>query len=470
MSIVQRITNLFRRSTLDQEIEAELRSHIEMRTADNIAAGMSPEEARRQAVLRFGSRVGMKERVIAVDAHMFLDSLWQDLCYGLRMLRKSPGFTAVAVLTLALGIGANTAIFSLIDAILLRDLPVHDPGQLVEVMPANKNGDNAFMSLPTLEELDRRQQVFSDMFGWWGDAVVNAEIHGALQRVDLYAVDGRFYSELGASPYLGRLILPGDVNLHSGAPAQVAVLGYNFWRNQFSADPAVIGKTIRIENLPFEIIGVSADGFTGMSASIEPEITIPLTAEPLIAGVPLAHLYDRKTRLLDVTARLGDGVTFKQAVAQLQALWPSVRADTVPPDYSVVQRQEFLSYNLDVKRAGKGFTVLHKQFVEPLYVLMGIAGLVLLIACVNLASLVMSRAAARSHEMAVRLALGAGRGRLVRQVLTEALMLSLAGAALGLLLACWGSEALSHFILSQIFVIPAQLKLTPDGHILAFTI
>jgi putative ABC transport system permease protein len=459
-----------RKREFEAEMSEELRDHLEQQTAVNIAVGMTPEEARRQARRQLGAVEGVKESCREERRGFWLETLCADVRYGLRIMRRNPGFSCVAVLTLALGIGANTAIFSLIDAILLRVLPVRSPGQLVEVMPADRHGDNAGMSLVTLEEIEGQQRVFSTMFGWWGDAIVNAEIRGSLERVDLYAVDGKFYTELGASPYLGRLIVPGDVNLHGGAPVQVAVLGYDFWRSRFGGDPGLVGTTIRIEDVPFEVVGVSRQGFTGLSASLEPEITIPLTAEPIVFGNRSERVYDRKWQGLDVTARLKDGVTFEQAKAQLEALWPNVQQETVPGDYSAAERQDFLANRLEVKRAGRGFSVLHKRFVEPLYVLMGIAGLVLLIACVNLASLLVSRAAARSHEIGVRLALGASRGRLVSQLLTEAVILSAAGGAAGLGLAYWGSHALADFVLSQIFIVPARLNLAPDGRILGFTI
>ena len=398
-----------------------------------------------------------------------MQTLWQDLRFGLRMLARLPAFTIVAVLTLALGIGANTAIFSLIDAILFRDLPVRNPSQLVEVMPADRHGDNAGMSLPMLEEFRKRQRVFRSMFAWWGGGIVNAEFGGVKLRADLWAVDGGFYSELGAAPYLGRFMTPSDVNLHEGAPAQLAVLGYDFWRSQLGGDPSVIGKTIRIEDMPFEIVGLTRQDFTGLRIDTQPAITIPITAEPLVFGEPLDRVYDRGWTALDVTARLKDAISLAQANAQLQALWPSIREEMVPAGYSAFQRQEFLSHGLVVKSAAKGFSPLHKRFVEPLYILMGIAGLVLLIACVNLASLLVSRAAARSHEFSVRVALGAGRLRLVQQLLTESVMLSVAGAAAGFALAHWSSKALAHFILSQTLFMAGRLNLSPDAHVLGFT-
>src|SRR5690348_10973453 len=255
MSFVGRIANLFRRSKLDQEIEAELRSHIDMRAADNVAAGMSAEEARRQAVLRFGGRAAMKERVIAADAHMSLDSLWQDLCYGVRMLRKSPGFTAVVVLTLALGIGANTAIFSLMDTVMYRLLPVQRPNELVQVgMMTHGFGRSprTIYTNPLWESVRARQDNFAGVLAW-GDRQFNLAPSGIAQDVRGIYVSGSYFPTLGVRPAEGRLITPDDDR--RGCPG-VAVLGYGFWQQHFGGAP-VTGKTISMDGHPFEIIGRS---------------------------------------------------------------------------------------------------------------------------------------------------------------------------------------------------------------------
>src|SRR6185437_15199641 len=242
MSILRRITNLFRRSKLEQEIEAELRSHIEMRTADNMAAGMSPKEARRDALLRFGGRAGMKERVIAADAHMFLDTLWQDLCYGVRVLRKSPGFTAVAVLTLALGIGANTAIFSIVNAVLLRSLPYPDPDRLVRIFfnePGVGLRDVRF-SKPELDDLQTRSGVFEDV----SPILEGSEIvTGAGQPERVEGVNGSFsyFAMLGVTPQIGRLFGPQD-SVPGFSPT--IVISDALWRRAYGADPNVVGRII----------------------------------------------------------------------------------------------------------------------------------------------------------------------------------------------------------------------------------
>jgi putative ABC transport system permease protein len=460
---------LVHRRQLDRDLEDELEFHLAMREEKMGRKTAASGEARDSARRFFGNPTLLKERCRELWAFASLERLCQDVRYALRILRANPAFTTVAILSLALGIGANTAIFSLIDAILLRDLPVHNPGQLVELMPADPKGDNAGMSIPMLEEFERRQQVFSSMFAWAQHSIVNVATGKTFARTDLWGADGNLYAGLGARPLFGRLITPADVNLHRGAPAQVAVLGYDFWRNQLDGDPSAIGATIRIEDIPFEVIGVTRENFTGLRADTELAITVPITAFPLVSGQPLGRVYERSWQVLDVTARLKKGFTLAQAAAQLESLWPAVQAATVPPDDSPFDRQQFFSNHLVVKSAARGFTPLHKRFVEPLYVLIGIAGLVLLIACVNLASLLVSRAAARAHEIGVRVALGASRSRLARQLLTEAVVLSVSGAVLGFAVAEWGSRKLADFILSQIFFTPGRLNLQPDWRVLGFT-
>jgi predicted permease len=410
----------------------------------------------------------------------------QNLAYTLRVLRKSPGFTAVAVLSLALGIGANTAIFTLINALLLRDVPVRQPERLVEVSPvrcenARITADvsrascsqfdrKIFFSYPMYRELERQQRVFSAVIGWSsGFDVARVEVNGALSQNEVFAVSGNYHSELGATPLLGRLLTPKDADPHSGSTLRVAVLGYEFWQRRFGGAPDAIGKQIRIEGTPFTIIGVTRKWFTGLSTGEPPEITIPITAQPLVEPGVFKSLDDRSLLWVMVTGRLKDGVTIDQAHTQLQSFWPDLLAATASSPTPGLRRQRFLSMGLDVSAARRGVAPeLRAQFTRPLYLLLGIVGLILLVACVNLANLMLARAAARAQEMSMRVALGASRWQLAGRVLTESLALSLGGAFLGVGFAYWGSSVLVT-LMTEGALTRVTLDLRPDLRVLGVT-
>jgi len=394
--------------------------------------------------------------------------LWQNLRYSFRALRKNPGFTAVAILSLALGIGANTAIFTLINALLLRDVSVRQPERLVEVSPVLLDR-KIFFSYPMYREIERQQRVFSAVIGWSSGDVVSVEVNGTLSQNEVYAVSGNFYSELGATPLFGRLLTPEDADPHSGSTQQVAVLSYEFWRGRFGGVPGAIGKQIRIEGTPFTIIGATHKWFTGMSIGEPPEITIPITAEPLILPGVFKSIDDRSLLWVMVTGRLKDGVTIDQAHTQLQSFWPDLLAATASSPTPGLRRQRFVSMGLDVSPARTGVAPeLRAQFTRPLYLLLGIVGLILLVACVNLANLMLARAAARAQEMSMRVALGASRWQLAGQVLTESLVLSLGGALLGVAFAYWGSRLLVS-LMTEDALTRVTLDLRPDLRVLGVT-
>lgn len=384
-------------------------------------------------------------------------SFLQDLRWGVRVLAKSPGFTAVAVLSLALGIGANTAVFSLLNALLLRDLPVRQPERLVELSVARR-GDKIPFSFPMLRELDRGQKVFSDLAGWTPGYISNVEMHGVPAQAYVNSVTGNFYALLGAAPLRGRLISPDDMNLGKPGRSPVAVLSFEYWQRRFGGAADAIGKEISIDGQPYTVIGVTRRWFTGMATGAPADLTIPMQST------------DQRALLwVWITGRLKDGVSLAQARAQLQSFWPEVLQATPSTETPGLRRQAFFAMGLDVSSAATGVNVvLRSRFRRPLNLLMGIVGLILLVACVNLASLMLARAAVRSHEMTMRVALGAGRWRLARQVLTESIILSASGALLGLAFAYWGSRLLVG-LFSQGYVTPIVLDLRPDGRVLMLT-
>jgi predicted permease len=396
---------------------------------------------------------------------VFVANLWQNLSYTLRVLGKNPSFTAVAVLSLALGIGANTAIFTLVNALLLRDLPVRQPERLVELSASRPDAKVPF-SYPMFREVDRGQRVFSDLIGWSG-ATFSVEINGVSSHNNVLAVTGNYYSALDIAPLRGRLLTLEDVNAHAGATFMVAVIGYDFWQRHFGGAPDVVGKQIRVEGQAFTIVGVTQKWFTGMTPGVPPEVTIPITAYPLVQGGSFS-LNERSVLWLFVTGRLKDGVDLAQARLQLLSFWPGVLEATASTQTPGLRRQRFLSMGLEVTPVSTGLAVdLRSQFSQPLHVLSGIVGLILLVACVNLANLMLARAAARGHEMGVRVAVGSSRGALVGQVLTESLVLSIAGALyIGLAFSYWGSRSLVIAMTEG----SVSLDLRPDVRVLSVAI
>jgi predicted permease len=398
-----------------------------------------------------------------------MGTFWQSLRYTLRILAKSPVFTTVAILSLALGIGANTAIFTLINALLLRDLPVQHAEQLVQLRATRPDAKVPF-SYPMLRELARHQRVFTGLVGWGGGGMFNVEANGTLSRDSLTSVTGNCYSELGVTPLLGRLFTPADSDPSSGVSNQVVVLGYAFWQRRFVGSHDVVGKQIRIEGHPFTIVGVTRKWFTGMNAGQPPDLTIPITAFPLLAEGNQFNIESRSLLWLFVTARLKSGVSIPQAHAQLESFWPDVLRATASTQDPGPRRDRFLSMGIEITPAAKGFSTSFRfEFARPLYVLAAIVALILLVACVNLANLMLARAAARSHEMSVRVAIGASRWSLAQQVFTESLVLSLSGALLGLAFANWGSRLLV-FLMTEQSPVPVSFDLSPDPLVLSLTI
>lgn len=392
-----------------------------------------------------------------------MDILRHDIRYSARMLLRNPVTTGVAILSLALGIGANTAIFSLMNAVVLRPLPVRNPSQLVKLStatPANPEREGA-LSLAMIQQLRKDQRVFSNLFAWTGGGIENVEANGVKYVASISAVSGEYFPTLGIKPRLGRWIAQADVGLDSGSSAAVAVIDYGCWQRRYQGDPFVIGKTIRVEGHPLTIIGVSPENFSGLIIDAATDVIVPIG----YAGT--TSFRNRKSLGLNASARLRPGVTLEQARAQVESLWPATLESSLPDGYSAAQRKAFLSRRIVVASGATGNSFLRREYTRPLFVLMGMVGLLLLIACANLANLMLARAAGRRQEFGIRIALGAGKWRIVRQMLTESLMLSAVGAALGLLMAGGASRLLLQTMWSGFT--PLVLDASPDLRVLAFT-
>ena len=393
-------------------------------------------------------------------------SFGRDIGSALRALRQTPGVTAIALLSLALGIGANTAIFSLLNAVVLRSLPVPQPEQLVALattIPDSVNGDQP-LSLQMFEELKRGQRVFSNVFAWRGGDISNFEGAGRHFTAALAAVSGEYYPAMRIAPAFGRFIANNDVALNSGSSNVVAVISYRAWRAWYGRDPHIVGKTLRIENQPFTIVGVEPEGYSGLIIDGATDVTIPLFAQ----GPQLSRdMRDPKMLWLRVYGRLKPGIDLKKARASVETLWPHVLAATQPADFQGDRRARFFARRITLESAATGVSFLRKRFAYSLKVLLAIVAAVLLIACLNLANLSLARAAARQHESGVRAALGATVWDQIRQPILESLLLSFAGALLGLALAYWTSQALLHITWTGLVKTP--LSKTPDLRVLAFT-
>lgn len=403
------------------------------------------------------------------------DTAVRDLRYSLRSLARTPGFTVIAILTLALGIGANTAIFTLLDQILLRLLPVKNPQELVLLTMRGHHygsnwGGNA-ISHPMFRDFRANNDVFTDMFCRFPYSG-SMSFDGRAERVDLELVSGTYFSILGLNPYLGRVLTPEDDRVPDGHP--YVVLNYGYWMSRFSGDPSVLGKTLTLNNYPYTVVGVLQPGFDGVELGRSPKLFVPIMMEKeLLVGVTDDMLKERRNRWVNAFGRLKPGVSREKAKAALQPFMHSMLEMEVKEKAfahaSSYDRQQFLKCYIEVLPGSQGRSYTRQTLSTPLWVLMATTGLVLLIACANLANLLLVRGSGRKKEIAIRLAMGATRLRIVFQLLVESLALSFLGAAAGLALAYWADKALMATYLPSDSG-GLKISTTPDLRILLFTL
>jgi putative ABC transport system permease protein len=399
-----------------------------------------------------------------------MQTLWQDIRHSLRLLRLNPGFTTVAILSLALGIGANAAIFQLLNAVRLRTLPVKDPQELATVRIGNRtwssgrtHGRYSDITNPQWEQIRDRQEGFTSISAW-AENDFNLATSGEARYAHGMFVSGDFFNVVEIQPLIGRLLTADDDR--RGCGAQAVVISYAFWQHEYNGDPSVIGRKIMLDGNPFPIVGVTPPSFYGVEIGRRFDVAVPICSEPVIRTEE-ALLNMRHGFWLASIGRLKPGWTVERATAQLNAASPAILEATVPEVYKPDNVKKYMEYRFAAFPASNGFSELRQEYENPLWILLAIAALVLLIACANLANLMLARASSREREVAVRLAMGASRSRLLRQMFVESLMLAVIGAALGAGLANLLSRFMVAFISTQ--GSPLFMDLHTDWRVLGFT-
>ena len=453
---LRRLGYLAKRRRIESELAEELEAHRSMRQHDLEAEGMPPDEAAAASRRALGNVTLAREDARAVWVLPWLEGLWQDARYACRAFYRAPAFAVTIVFVMSLGIGATTGVFGLVDGLMLKDLPVSRPERLVYFT------DPSF-SFPILREVrSRASQVFSNVSGW-DLSEAHVQWSSELEPREVLNATGTFFDTLGIAAAAGRLFGPDDDQVGGGRQGLVAVITHAAWRKRFGGDPSVSGRTVQIDGKTFTIVGVTPAGFFGVAPGLAPEIIIP------VATLKDAEWFEsHSSSSLHLLARLRDGLSIQQANAALTTFWPDVLETTTPTTLPAERRQMYLGRQTSLQTARAGFSRVRNQFAEPLWVLLGLVGLLMLVACASASNLLFARSVARNREMAVRLAIGAGRGRLIRQLLTEAAVWTAFASLLGLGFAMWGGAGLVALMSTRSE--PIVLDVTPGWRLVAFAI
>ena len=449
----------------DDELDKELRFHIDARVDDLIGEGAAPDEARRRVRLEFGGAMQTKEAVRDLGVWALVNGLVQDLRFAFRTLRATPVVTFVAVLSLALGIGANTAMFSLVNSLLLRSLPVKEPNRLVLIKGHEFENGYAEWNYPIWEQLRERRALFDSVAAYSPTARGNLTIPGDTQHIEGLIASGSFFETLGVPAVLGRVFGEADDRRDGGPDGPVAVISYRFWQRHFHGDAGAIGRTLPIENVAFTVIGVTPADFLGPDVGRGFDTIVPIGTEPLMSR--RESLVNSPTApWLHVIGRLKPDQTLEATQTALRGQQAHIFDVTRPP-WTGAALDDYLKQTFTVVPAATGNSSLRDRYQRPLITILAVVALVLLVACSNIANLLMARATARLHELSVRRALGASRWRLARQLLTESVLLATTGSALGLLIASWGSRLLVNQLSTRALTVVLDLSI--DRRVLAFT-
>lgn len=458
-----RLRSLFRRRRVEQELDDELRAHLEHQIDLHLASGLSRADARAAALTELGNVALIQEQCRDVRRVSLIEDAFRDLRYGLRSMRRAPGHTAVAALSLALAIGANTAIFSLVNVLLLRDLSVTSPDELIELGRLTPNGRGSF-SYPHYQRIHDQNMVLSGVVTM-SMGTVQATIGDAVRQPIGRYVSGNFFQVLGLSPAVGRLLSPDDDRLGAAEGLTPAVVSYGLWQREYGADPAIVGTALRIDAVLFTIVGVLPRTFEGLTVGRPDDFFIPVASESQLRRQ--SWLRNQDFNWLAIVGRLKPGVSRETAAADLDVVFGRLLEDYASSVGDVDAQRNVREYRLTIDSAQAGLSAPRREYSTPVLLLMGAVSLILLIACANVVNLLMARGMARHREIRLRLAIGASRGRLVRQLLTESAMLGLIGGAVGLALATWGTRLIAAFIADGDPAI--SFDIAPDGRVLTFT-
>ena len=456
--------NLVHRKAADADLDDELRAAFDLFVDEQVAGGATPEEAGRAATIHLGRIAAIKTDVVQTRSGAGLEQLWQDIRYGARILRRSPVFAITAVLSLGAGIGANTTIFSIVNALMLRDLPIAEPRQLIEVGRMTRGGPGFSFSYPVYERLRDQNSAFSGLIAMSRETIEGRPGHGPGAPAGRF-VSGNFFDTLGVTPLAGRLLSPRDDRLEAAGDSAVAVVSHRFWQREFGGSVAAIGQTVRVDAIAFTIVGVLPASFTDLIVGRPADFFIPIASEALVDDD--SQLRNAASSWLGVAGRLKSGMTMEGAHANLAPILATVMADVSAGIRDERVRAAIRAQRLVLQQGGRGLSDVYQNFSAPVLLLMGAVSLVLFIACVNVIALLLARGVTRRREIALRLAVGASRGRLIRQLLTESALLGAAGAVAGLAVASVGAPLIVS-VLSQSGS-PLILDVTPDGRVLLFT-